>query len=112
VISSPTKFRGFLFTAGDGLIFTSAPEQSEISDICYKTPGRAVAHTSALDRDELVIGFSCEPGTRVSVSVYVVFKYSIPFVSVSGSLTCPDPIVTTTTFEPTTTETGTSTLQL
>ncbi len=109
IISSVTKFRGFLFTAGDGLVFKSGPEQSKISDICYGTPGRAIAHTSALERDQLVIEFSCVPGKKVSVSGYVVFKYSIPFVSVGGSFTCPE--VVRTTFEPTTTETSTSTLQ-
>ena len=112
VISSASKFRGFLFSAGEGLVFTNAPEQSAISDICYRAPGRAISHTSALERNELVIGFSCVPGTKVSVSGYVVFKYSIPFVNVGGSFTCPEPeVVSTTTFEPTTTESSTSTLQ-
>lgn len=97
VITSPTKFRGFLFTAGDGLLFTDAPEGSEITDICYRSPGRALSHTSAKERDQLVIGFSCTPGATVSMSGYVVFKYSIPFVSVGGSFSCPSVEATTTT---------------
>jgi hypothetical protein len=108
VISSSSKFRGFLFTAGDGLTFTEAPEHSIISDICYRTPGRAIAHTAPVERENLVIGFTCVPGTRVSMTGYVVFKYSTPFVSVGGSFDCPEPESPTAIAEPSTTETSTA----
>jgi hypothetical protein len=109
IISATSKFRGFLFVAGDGLRFTTAPEHSEISDICYRTPGRAIAHTSPFERDNLVIGFSCVAGTTVSMTGYVVFKYSTPFVSVGGSFTCPEEDSFTTTVEPASSETTTTT---
>ena len=100
VITSSKKFRGFLFVADGGLIFTEAPIHAEISNICYKTPGRAVSHTSAMDRDEIAVGFSCTPGAKVSVNGYVVYEYSTPFVNVGGSFTCPDiPTVLDTTHE-------------
>jgi hypothetical protein len=92
IINSSRSFRGFLVYGEKGLTFMNEPKHSKLSDMCNGVQNGSLSHTSPYERSEMVLDFECMPGSSVSAKMYLVYRYSEPYVTAVIEFTCPGQI--------------------
>lgn len=99
-ISASTPIRGFLIS-GKELMFSEIPENAQLTDVCGGQD-TAVCHSNSTPRDSVQVRYRCKEGlSSADLSINVVFGYKIPYISLSGSVRCPEteqiPVLSVTT---------------
>lgn len=89
-IASSRPILGFLIY-GKELMFTDIPANAKLTDVCGGNES-AVSHSNSTPRDSIEVRYRCKDGVdSAELTIYVVFGYKIPHVSLSGSVVCPEP---------------------
>lgn len=87
-ISASTPIRGYLIS-GKELVFSEIPANAQLTDVCGGQ-NTAVCHSNSTPRDSVEVRYRCKERLKsAELSIQVVFGYKIPYVSLSGSVVCP-----------------------